>query len=72
MLEAALAQKNKGALSISRYTREGDIDAIRLEYKGLTPFDPTPRELGTPTYLHPNFSESEFVPNSVSLMLTIG
>ena len=61
-LGVELKRKNKGGLSVSPYTLPGSIDAIRLLYTGLTQLDLTPREYGTPTYLHPNFSESELVP----------
>lgn len=61
-LEDALRQKTKGSLYILPYTLPGSIDAIRLLYIGLTQLDLTSREHGTPTYLHPNFSESESPP----------
>lgn len=56
-LEQALKVKNKGSLSIRPYTTAGSIDAIRLLYVGMTQNELTGRELGTPTYLHPNFGE---------------
>ena len=55
-LNAALREKNKGALSISPSTLPGNIDSIRLLYMGLAQTDLTAREYGTPTYLHPSHS----------------
>jgi hypothetical protein len=56
-LETSLASKNKGGLSIRPYTLPGNIDAIQLVYVGLTQLELTPRELGTPSYLHPSFGK---------------
>jgi hypothetical protein len=54
-LQTVLAPKNKGSLSIRPYTAAGSIDAMQLVYVGMTLFELTARELGTPTYIHPSF-----------------
>jgi hypothetical protein len=54
-LETTLAVKNKGSVLIRPYTAAGYIDAIQLVYVGMTQLELTPRELGTPTYLHKTF-----------------
>lgn len=54
-IEQMLAAKNKGSLIISPYTQVGNIDAVRLLYRGMTQLELTARELETPTYINPNF-----------------
>jgi len=56
----ALSQqtRDKGRITIQPYTSTGYIDAVKLLYVGMTMFELTPRERGTPTYLHSSFRKS--------------
>lgn len=55
-LQATLAVRNKGSISIRPYTTARGLDSVQTVYVGMIQLELTTRELGTPTYSHPSFS----------------
>ncbi|KAK6518796.1 hypothetical protein TWF506_005931 [Arthrobotrys conoides] len=55
-LRNTLLIRNKGSFVIKPYTAVGNIDAVRIEFVGMTTQELTPRELGVHPDQHPSFS----------------
>ncbi|KAK6515970.1 hypothetical protein TWF281_004560 [Arthrobotrys megalospora] len=55
-LRNTLLVRNKGSFVIKPYTAVGNIDAVRIEFVGMTTQELTPRELGVHPDQHPSFS----------------
>ncbi|KAF3927865.1 hypothetical protein ABW20_dc0104150 [Dactylellina cionopaga] len=55
-LRNTLLVRNKGSFVIKPYTAVGNIDAVRIEFVGMTTLELTPRELGVHPDQHPSFS----------------
>lgn len=55
-IEKMLAVKNKGSIKIRACTTlSTNIDAVRVQYHGMTALELTSREIGPPAYLHSSF-----------------
>ncbi|KAF3904437.1 hypothetical protein ABW21_db0208875 [Orbilia brochopaga] len=55
-LRNTLLVRNKGSFVIKPYTAVGNIDAVRIEFVGMTTQELTPRELGVHPDQHPSFA----------------
>ncbi|KAK6331296.1 hypothetical protein TWF730_004382 [Orbilia blumenaviensis] len=55
-LRNTLLVRNKGSFVIKPYTAVGNIDAVRIEFVGMTTQELTARELGVHPDQHPSFS----------------
>ncbi|KAK6503882.1 hypothetical protein TWF481_008883 [Arthrobotrys musiformis] len=55
-LRNTLLVRNKGSFVIKPYTAVGNIDAVRIEFVGMSTQELTPRELGVHPDQHPSFS----------------
>ncbi|EWC43849.1 hypothetical protein DRE_07293 [Drechslerella stenobrocha 248] len=55
-LRNTLLVRNKGSFVIKPYTTVGNIDAVRIEFVGMSTQELTPRELGVHPDQHPSFS----------------
>ncbi|KAF3929356.1 hypothetical protein ABW19_dt0200575 [Dactylella cylindrospora] len=55
-LRNTLLVRNKGSFVIKPYTAVGNIDAVRIEFVGMTTSELTTRELGVHPDQHPSFS----------------
>jgi hypothetical protein len=63
-LQTTIATRNRGSISVKPYTAPGSIDAVLLVYVGMTQFELTARELGTPAYQHASFGALEILRGS--------
>lgn len=73
-IEKMLAVKNKGSIKIRACTTlSTNIDAVRVQYHGMTALELTSREIGPPAYLHSSFGmfDSGYFPIVADLLLCL-